>query len=790
MERVQFQQEQMLNELKDLVQKGLFSQKEAKQIMQKRTTFETALVRRIPKKSDFLRYATYEMTLEALRRKRAERLKIAKGSPSVSDYALVRRQFQIFERALKKFKGDVGLWIQYIQVAKKEGARALVGRITARALQLHPNVPALYVLAASHELEHLSPTAARALLQRGLRMNSDSVEMWREYVRMELGFVESLRRRWNVLGIDVKGKGKDAGAGTGDKDNGKEVGDLWSGIGDEDEREVDGMDMDAEDDLTEDEVARRQIMEGAIVKSVISNAVKAIPRIDLFTSLHELISAYPSPPTLRESLLDHLHVHLHETLPSHPVAIKLTATRHLVPDSEGETLVEALKSANEQLLNAVRRADKTDVPGIAKVYAEFVEEWCRREVDSSLKAYLITSFYLLIQQLSTPVPPDLLAAHIRLLVSHHGGLELALLPPKANTPEKILRVARKYSVNAPLCAAVWLARLAAEKQFAGQEYVDRAWTEARTHVEGDGTPEVWLWGLAPLNRHGSSANAESEVDVNAEVELVEHLLHESQLIRHPATADALHEALLIRYAAATHHALSLLYRSPSSRHGSTPSSLSAAQSIAAGTTSLGLATSVREIAPAQRKWRRQDSNADGPSAKTKTGHHSVIPGDEPDSGLPSTRPPFLDARLARVRRIGTAYYVPSARVWSEVFEQESSAGSSRASVGGGAISGGVGPGLYSGVDVDEDARVLGSIYEFWRQQDGAGATIAWATWLLRNGKGKDATGVIARGRSVLGEADGERVESKWKKILDGDGCVGEDGEVVPTLDSLSDMYTS
>ena len=42
--------------------------------MQKRTAFETALVRRIPKKSDFLRYATYEMNLEALRRKRFERL--------------------------------------------------------------------------------------------------------------------------------------------------------------------------------------------------------------------------------------------------------------------------------------------------------------------------------------------------------------------------------------------------------------------------------------------------------------------------------------------------------------------------------------------------------------------------------------------------------------------------------------------------------------------------------------------------------------------------------------------
>lgn len=107
-------------------------QKEVKQIMQKRTVFETALVRRIPKKGDFLRYIAYEMGLEALRRKRFARLFDGPQPSSVSDYALVRRQFHIFERALKKFKGDIGLWIQYIQVAKEEGARTLVGRITAR----------------------------------------------------------------------------------------------------------------------------------------------------------------------------------------------------------------------------------------------------------------------------------------------------------------------------------------------------------------------------------------------------------------------------------------------------------------------------------------------------------------------------------------------------------------------------------------------------------------------------------------------------------------------------------
>jgi len=64
----------MLPELKDLGEKGLFSPREIKQIIKKRTAFEIALVRRIPNKNDYLRYAAYEMGLEALRRKRIARL--------------------------------------------------------------------------------------------------------------------------------------------------------------------------------------------------------------------------------------------------------------------------------------------------------------------------------------------------------------------------------------------------------------------------------------------------------------------------------------------------------------------------------------------------------------------------------------------------------------------------------------------------------------------------------------------------------------------------------------------
>lgn len=47
-----------------------------------------------------------------------------------------------------------------------------------------------------------SPDAARKVLQRGLRINEDSGELWIEYLKMELWFAEVVRRRRDVLGIE------------------------------------------------------------------------------------------------------------------------------------------------------------------------------------------------------------------------------------------------------------------------------------------------------------------------------------------------------------------------------------------------------------------------------------------------------------------------------------------------------------------------------------------------------------------------------------------------------------
>ncbi|KAI0250182.1 U3 small nucleolar RNA-associated protein 6-domain-containing protein [Lactifluus subvellereus] len=533
MERVQFQQEQMLAELKDLGEKGLFSASEIKHIIKKRTAFETALVRRIPNKNDYLRYAAYEMGLEALRRKRVARLKLPKSAPSISDHALTRRQFHIFERALQKFKSDVPLWLQYLRVAQRAGARALAGRIAARAVQLHPRTPALYVLAAAHELAHSGMGAARVLLQRGLRLNAGAAEMWREYVRLELGFVEAVRRRWDVLGIAVDEDEKD----------GSVVGGEGRGKG--------GERVDRAEEEAMGDAARRAVMDGAIVRHAIDAAAKALPTIELFRGLQTLIAGYPAPGSLRRSLLDHLDVRLAESLPGDAAGVVLRATRGLAlaPAEEeefagGSTLVDALRRANEEMLAALRADTMTERrwpprDAMAGAYAQFVEEWCGKEdLDAHLKLYLVGSLHALIKRQTETPSAILLAAHVRLL------LALAHLPAPPAPPSRILRIARRYTstttititttitpTTPPGAKDLWLARLHAESAHGTADSVAEACTRARRALPT--CAEIWLWGAD----HSSSSSSSWEE--------FERLLAES--MRDAALRDV-HQSLLLRVA--------------------------------------------------------------------------------------------------------------------------------------------------------------------------------------------------------------------------------------------------
>ena len=74
-----------------------------------------------------------------------------------------------------------------------------------KALQLHSTVPGLWIYAAVWEAEQNSNvTAARALMQQGLRMCPKSETLWLEYFHMELIFAQKIKARRLILGVEER----------------------------------------------------------------------------------------------------------------------------------------------------------------------------------------------------------------------------------------------------------------------------------------------------------------------------------------------------------------------------------------------------------------------------------------------------------------------------------------------------------------------------------------------------------------------------------------------------------
>lgn len=195
--------EEMVPELEDLEQRGYFNKNEIKQIVQKRQDFEYNLRRRAALKADFLRYIEYENKLERLRQIRRKQRSID-GPSTLADHCIVRRTHFIFERALRKFRGDLSLWSRWLKFCQDSKSTRQISRVLSRALQLHPNCASLWTYAAAWEFEHnANAVAARALMQRGIRMCKDAPSLWHEYFRMELLYAARLVARRQVLGLTI-----------------------------------------------------------------------------------------------------------------------------------------------------------------------------------------------------------------------------------------------------------------------------------------------------------------------------------------------------------------------------------------------------------------------------------------------------------------------------------------------------------------------------------------------------------------------------------------------------------
>ncbi|KAK9458022.1 U3 small nucleolar RNA-associated protein 6-domain-containing protein [Dipodascopsis uninucleata] len=185
MDKVRYYLEQVVPELEDLQKKGVFNKEEIASIMKRRSDFEHRIISRGSKQSDYLKYIEYEMNLEALRKRRIKRLGIQ--SSSISEWAGTRRIYFVFDRATKKFSGDISLWIQFLEFTKQQKANNVSSKIFNTVLRLHPLVPSLWILAAQYEIdENGNVEAARNLMKRGLKFNPESEQLIREYSKLEV----------------------------------------------------------------------------------------------------------------------------------------------------------------------------------------------------------------------------------------------------------------------------------------------------------------------------------------------------------------------------------------------------------------------------------------------------------------------------------------------------------------------------------------------------------------------------------------------------------------------------
>ncbi|KIW02845.1 uncharacterized protein PV09_05901 [Verruconis gallopava] len=193
--------EQSVPQLQELLRKGVFTEPEIKSIARKRSSYEhTINARGHSAAHDYASYAAYEINLASLIKKRTARLKVKLG---VSGHDGPRRVFFILERGVRKFPGDLGLWMQLLGFARKEKARKKLSELLTKVLRLHPTKAQIWVYAANSVLEdEADMSAARGYLQRGLRFCKRDWNLWIEYGRLECIYIAKIAARRRILGLE------------------------------------------------------------------------------------------------------------------------------------------------------------------------------------------------------------------------------------------------------------------------------------------------------------------------------------------------------------------------------------------------------------------------------------------------------------------------------------------------------------------------------------------------------------------------------------------------------------
>jgi U3 small nucleolar RNA-associated protein 6 len=247
-----------------------------------------------------MRYIEFEKNVDALRRKRIKRMGVRyKGSGQRTIYFL-------YNRATRKFSGDLVLWMQYIDFARKDKAYKRLNDIFTSVARLHPTKPDVWILAANYFMETQADiTNARSYMQRGLRFCKNSEVLWLEYAKLETIYVGKIAGRRKILGLDIDRTKKQ-----GQDDDGDEDMIALPEVTAEDVNPSLKQD-DGVDEVALQNLASAPILTGAIPLAVFDSAMKqfhgkpslAESFFDMFAEFEQLDCI----PRILQHVLDYLH---------------------------------------------------------------------------------------------------------------------------------------------------------------------------------------------------------------------------------------------------------------------------------------------------------------------------------------------------------------------------------------------------------------------------------------------------------------------------------------------------
>lgn len=201
-EFVQQRLEDLLPELEQLERVQLFTKEEVRAVIKRRKEFEYRLQRKQKSVEDFTRYIEYERNLLQLVWKRRERMAY-KHKKAEIDLKIVARIQQLYRIACIRFSGDVSIFLAQVEFCKEMHQFAAGSRVFSRLLRCHSHRPDLWVAAARYEMEdNNSADTARKLLLRALRLHPESTALWTTSFRLELKYVQQLRERQQILGVE------------------------------------------------------------------------------------------------------------------------------------------------------------------------------------------------------------------------------------------------------------------------------------------------------------------------------------------------------------------------------------------------------------------------------------------------------------------------------------------------------------------------------------------------------------------------------------------------------------